>query len=150
MRGRYIGENILELTTIEYCNKHQINALIISFDFEKAFDKVEWSVLNGMLKFVNFGPNIRSWIKILQTDMQTAVLNNGYTSEWFNITRSVRQGDLISSFLFLILIETFGIKLRANNIIKRVWLNGNYNAKLHSQYADDIWAAIKYELESLN
>ena len=57
--------------------------------------------------------------------MQTSVLNNGYTSEWFNITHSVRQGDPKSSFLFLILIETLGIKLRTNNVIKRVWLNGN-------------------------
>ena len=52
----------------------------------------------------------------------------------------------MSSFL-LILIEILGIKLRHNTTIKRI--GSHADPKLHAQYADDIWAAIKYDLESL-
>ena len=91
---------------------------------------------------------MRSWIKLLQSDMQTAVLNNGFTSEWFNISRSLRQGDPISSFLFIILVKLLGIKLRANTVIQRT--SNQEHAKFHAQLADDLWAAIRYHLESLN
>ena len=58
IKGRYIGENLLDLTsTIEYCNQNNIEGIIVSFDFEKAFDRVESNVLNKVLEFFNFGPN---------------------------------------------------------------------------------------------
>ena len=92
-KGRYIGENLLELLSIkDYCNIHDIEGIIVSFDFEQAFDRVEWNILNYVLEFFNFGPNIRKWIKLLQTGMESSVLNNGYTSCWFKISRSLRQG----------------------------------------------------------
>ena len=82
MRGRYIGENLLQLTSlIEYCKNNMINAVVISFDFEKAFDKIEWNVLDRILQFFHFGPNIPSWTKILQTDVKGAVINNGFTKD---------------------------------------------------------------------
>ena len=107
-----------------------LNALVISFHFEKAFDKVEWSILDEVLQYFNFGPNIRKYIKILQTDMQTTVLSNGFIDEWFTISRSLRQGDPISSFLYIIMIEVLGIKLRANKNILRI--GPGADPKLHS------------------
>ena len=60
MKGSFIGENLLYLTSlIEYCEKNAISAIIISFDFEKAFGKVEWSVFDAILEFFNFGQQIR-------------------------------------------------------------------------------------------
>ena len=67
MKGIYVGESLLELPAIiEYCDKYNIEAIIVSFDFEKAFDKVEWNILNAVLKFFNFGENFRSWIEPLR------------------------------------------------------------------------------------
>ena len=90
---------------------------------------------------------IRSWIRILQTDVQSTVVSNGYISEWFNISRSLCQGDPIS-FLHIIMIEILGLKLRADTQIERI--GSGPNPKLHAQFADDIWAAIKYHEDSLN
>ena len=53
----------------------------------------------------------------------------------------MRQGDTISSFMFIILIEILSFKLRQNQSILRI--NPNY-AKLHAQYVNDIWALTKY------
>ena len=44
------------------------------------------------------------------------------------------------------MIEVLGLKLRKNNQIERV---GPY-PKLHAQYADDIWAALKFLQNSFN
>ena len=52
IKGCYIGENLLNLTSvIEYCELEKINAIIISFDFRKAFDRVEWDVVDQVLVF---------------------------------------------------------------------------------------------------
>ena len=102
MKGLYMGKNLLDLVSIiEYCNKLEIEAIIVSFDFEKAFDKVEWNILNHLLEFYNIGPNLRAWIKLFQTNMESAVLNYGYTSTWFPITRSLRQGCTLSPYIFV-------------------------------------------------
>ena len=46
MKNRYIGKNILDLlSTIEYAQKQDIKAMVISYNFEKAFDHVEWNIL---------------------------------------------------------------------------------------------------------
>jgi hypothetical protein len=33
-------------------------------DFEKAFDSLEWSFIDKTLRYLNFGENIRKWVKI--------------------------------------------------------------------------------------
>ena len=46
MKGRNIADNILQLTNIlqECCDK-EIEAVLISVDFKKAFDTMEWSAI---------------------------------------------------------------------------------------------------------
>ena len=42
MKGRYTSQNLIKLlSTIEYCYKNNTEAIIVSFDLEKAFNKVE-------------------------------------------------------------------------------------------------------------
>ena len=44
--GRYIGENIrLFIDVLHYFKINDIPGLVLSIDFEKAFDKVEWEFL---------------------------------------------------------------------------------------------------------
>ena len=141
MQGRYIGENLLEmLSTIEYCNEHRIEGLIVSFDFEKAFDRVEWDVLDQILQKFNFGPNIRSWIKILQTDMESAAMNNGLIMDWFEPQHRLRQGCNLSPVCFTLLIEVLGEKIRSLHM----------DRKVHAQFADNLWLGIKFKQESFN
>ena len=47
IKGRFIGENINKLLSIiEYCDSHEIEAMIINIDFQKAFDSIEWPHLD--------------------------------------------------------------------------------------------------------
>ena len=44
-------------------------------DFEKAFDTLEWSFIQDVLKCFNFGPGIIKWISILYRDVKSTVMN---------------------------------------------------------------------------
>lgn len=63
IRGRYIAENILNLTSvIEYCLVHSVNALVLSLDVQKAFDKVEYPALWAIMNKFGFGPKFMSMV----------------------------------------------------------------------------------------
>ena len=52
-------------------------------DFEKAFDTIEWPFIQNVLKCFKFGPVIRKWVSILYSDVESAVMNGGYTTNYF-------------------------------------------------------------------
>lgn len=55
--GRYIGENIRELIdTIDFCDVNQIPALLVNFDYKRAFDSVHLCYFDAALEFFGFGP----------------------------------------------------------------------------------------------
>jgi hypothetical protein len=62
----------------------------ISIDQEKAFDYVDWDFLDIILGIMNFGPQFRSYIKSIYHDIRSAIISNGYVSEFFHVQRVVR------------------------------------------------------------
>ncbi|KAL9965008.1 hypothetical protein ACROYT_G028732 [Oculina patagonica] len=56
IKGRYIGENIrLIIDIMEYTEKHNIPGILVSLDFRKAFDSLEWTFIMRTLGVFNFG-----------------------------------------------------------------------------------------------
>ena len=46
MKGRYIGENICLINdVIEYTMSEKKGGILVSLDFEKAFDTLEWQFI---------------------------------------------------------------------------------------------------------
>ena len=45
------------------------------------------------------------------------IVNNGYISERLKLSRGVKQGCPLSTYLFIIAIEMFAVKIRSNNFI---------------------------------
>ena len=112
IKNRYIGEHIRKLSDIlQLADIEAIEAYITQIDFKKAFDSIEWDFLFNALKVFNFGENFMSWIKILYTDISACAGNNGNYSEYFILSRSIRQGCPISAILFLLVVENLEIKL---------------------------------------
>ena len=88
IKSRYIGQNIRIIEDIlTYTHMTETPGYILLVDFEKAFDSIEWEFLFKCLKLYNFGENFLNWIKILYTNIQACVSNNGYFSQYFNLTR---------------------------------------------------------------
>ena len=122
--GRYIGQNIRTIFDImTYTDEFDLEAYITQVDFEKAFDSIEWPFLFHTLELFGFGKNFINWIKILHTDIQACVGNNGFFSPYFRLTRSIRQGCPISALLFLLVAEVLAIQIRENKNIKGIQIN---------------------------
>ena len=136
IRGRYIGQNIRTITdVIDYCDTTENTGIIAFLDFEKAFDTLEWDFIDKTLIAFNFGDVFRDWIKVLYKNIQSCVVNNGFSSEFFTLSRGIRQGCPLSVYLFILAVELLAIELRTNKHINGIRV-GQTEIKL-IQMADD-------------
>ena len=136
VKGRYIGENIRLISNVLDLTKDQkIPGILVALDFRKAFDSLEWPFIMITLDAFNFGSSIKRWISTFYTNIESAILNNGYTANWFKPSKGVRQGCPLSPFLFILSAELMSIKIRHDPGVKGIDLFGN-ELKL-SQFADD-------------
>ena len=134
LKDRYIGENIIRITNImDFLNETKKGELLLSADFQKAFDCLEW-------KFVEY-------CRIFYTDITTRISNNGWTSDSFNPTRGSRQGCPLSPYVFLICAEILACMLRNHPFIHGV--NIDNNIFLVSQYVDATLITIDYSEQVL-
>lgn len=67
--------------------------MLLSLDFEKAYDSVRWSFLRRCLEHYGFGPVSLRWIEVLLADAVASILVNGEVTDRMDIERAVRQGD---------------------------------------------------------
>ena len=115
--GRFIGENIRLIYDVLFETKnHNIPGLLLSIDFEKAFDTVSWKFISKTLDYFNFGDSVKTWIKLFQNGAESSILQNGF----------------ISAFLCAEILEQM---VRKNENIKGIKIN-NKEYKI-SQYSDD-------------
>ena len=146
---RNIADNLIHIrNVIQHANKNKMKILMISIDFKKCFDTIEHEAIFQALKFFKIPAIIIKYIKILLKDSKLKVVNNGHFSTEFVQTRGTKQGDPISSFIAVIVIEILARKIREHQGIKGIQI-GDIEEKL-SQLADDMNVFIKYEQESLD
>ena len=148
MSGRSITQNLRKIyDTISYVQKQKLDALIISIDFEKAFDRLEYKSLYSAL--LAFGVPIKfvQCVETLFTDLKLATLNGGFFSEWFIPTRGVFQGNCISPYAFVTVIEILAIKLRTNQKTEGIKINDVVN--LLCQFAGDMQIFTMFSKDSL-
>ena len=104
--GRDISTNIRKaLDLIQYTELKQIEAMLISVDFEKAFDHVNYQAMFKILQYFGLGPKYIEWVKVLFKSFNLAVANAGHISRFISPSRGLYQGNPIASFLFTIIIE---------------------------------------------
>ena len=136
--NRYMGYNIRLIDDIiDYFDQSQKEGLLISADFQKAFDRWDWNFMFKTLDFSKFGPSFKQWIKTLFTIPVAKVKNNGHLSNEFSIQRGIRQECPVSGLLFILSIEIFGLRIRQELHLKG--FNFGFPSKPITivQYADD-------------
>ena len=146
MKNRRISANICKVfDIIKHANDHKINAVICSVDFEKCFDKIEFTAIEGALRFFGYGEQMIHMVKTTFYNFSVVVQNNGFFSKTIKLERGVHQGGPISSYLFLICAEVLAIMLRENPGIKRIPVNEIIC--LLNQFADDTYTFLLADKE---
>ena len=152
LKGRYIGENVRNVIDIlDYIEKENMSGIILTIDYEKAFDKIEWNFIFKTLKYFNFGNAFINLVKLLYTDISSCCVNNGWSTQFFSLSRGVRQGCPLSPYLFILCTEILGNAIRNDSNVKGVKLkNRNAESILKmSQYADDTTIFLENHQESI-
>ena len=102
-RGRSTVEQIFVLRNIvEQVVEWQSTLYITFVDFEKPFDSVHQESLWKIMVSYGTPSKIIKMVQILYADSECAVLDEGEESEWFKVKPGVKQGDVMSGFIFLI------------------------------------------------
>jgi hypothetical protein len=143
VKCRYIGCNIQRLQNmIQMCKDTQIKGYLINIDFEKAFDTIEWDFIEKSLEKLGFPKKFTNWVRTLYNDIETCVMNNGYTTKFFQPERGVRQGCPISPYLFIITTEIMNRWLKTK--MEHMGIENKQGCNYFiAQFADDTSFAIK-------
>ena len=128
MKDRFIGQNVRLLK--------KISGIFLFIEFGKAFDSTEWNFIKRSLELFNLGPFLTRWFSILYNNSEAAVMNAGYMTDYFTVSRGVRQGCPLSPFLFTLSVELLALKTRQEPNCKSIRLPNLQEAKI-SQFADD-------------
>ena len=74
-------------------------------DFEKAFDAVHRESLWNITRSYGIPGKIVRVIADIYEDFECAVIDGSETSAWFKIKSGVKQGCVMSGFLFLLALD---------------------------------------------
>jgi len=141
--GRLITDNVL----IAYECMHTIRRqksntpfFALKIDMMKAYDRVEWKYLEGVMTKMGFSDIWINTVMRCVTKVRYAVRVNGQLTQPFIPTRGLRQGDPISPYLFLLCAEGLSClmkKKEGEGKLKGVRHGKNGPAISHLLFADD-------------
>jgi len=151
IKGRQI---LVANEIVDEAHRCKKELIMFKVDFEKTYDSIHWGYLDEVMVKMGFPTLWRKWIQECIGTSTTSVLVNGSPTDEFLLGRGLRQGDPLSPFLFLLVVEDFNVlmeSLLANNLFSGYKVgDNNMTVVSHHQFADDTlvlgeksWANIK-------
>lgn len=136
--NRCILDNIfLAFEAIEWTLENNQELSMILLDFEKAYDRVNWTFLRHTMARMGFHATWIQQVMSLNENAAAAVIVNGEQSRTFNLQRSVRQGCPLAPYLFLLTVDVLGQMLQhPTHIVKGLQLPDNSHIT-NQMFADD-------------
>ena len=133
---------------MEFSERYNIEGKMICIDFKNAFETVSRDFLFRTFSAFGFGPSFIQWIHTFYNNISSCVLNNGFSTHLFAVERGVRQGDPLSAFLFIMVLEILCISIRNNKDIHGIVVD-NEEIKL-GLFADDLTGFLKNDFSVIN
>nr|XP_027066533.1 uncharacterized protein LOC113692333 [Coffea arabica] len=143
VRGRNIVENYLLAQEIVagIGKKSRGGNVVLKLDMAKAYDRVSWLHLIGVLRKFGFGERFIDMVWRLISNVWFSVMINGAAHGFFKSCRGLRQGDPLSPALFVIGAEVLSRGL--NNLAAQSSFLGftvpqGCPGVTHLAFADDV------------
>ncbi len=152
IQDRCILDNIFTFhQAVDWARATGTPLALLFLDFEKAYDRVDWSFLEGTLLRMGFAPEWIAGIAAMYRSASSAITIGGFTGRSFEISRSVRQGCPLAAYLYLFVGEALSDFIRAQHEeIRGVSLPLAGERDLTDQeYADDTLLMVLYLAEVL-
>ena len=136
-KGRSRTDQIATLRIIIEQSIEWNSALFVNFiDLEKAFDSLERESLWKLLRHYGIPEKIVSIIRSSYSGMSKRVIHDGKTSESFNVLTGVRQGYLLSPFIFLLAMDWI---MHETTVNKRNGIQWSISSQIDDlDFADDL------------
>lgn len=142
VKGRLLCENVLlasELVSDFHLPGHTTRGCL-KVDLTKAYDNLDWRFLLNVLEAIDLPPIVIDWIKECVTTPSYNLVINGELHGYFEGKKGLRQGDPISSLLFVLAMDVLSKKLDKGVMDGVFGLHPSCEAPLitHLSFADDI------------
>ncbi|RVW96589.1 Transposon TX1 uncharacterized 149 kDa protein [Vitis vinifera] len=113
VEGRQIMDTVLVANeAIDSIVKSNRGAILCKLDIEKAYDHVNWDFLLAMMEKMGFGERWCRRIKWCLSTVRYSVMVNGSPTGFFQSSRGLRQGDPLSPYLFVVVMEAFSVLIK--------------------------------------
>ena len=142
--SKVITDNILmAFETLHYMKNHQTgntSFMALKLDMSKAYNRVEWSFVECLLKKMGFHSK---WVDLMMeciTTISYSILINGEPSHTIHPSRGLRQRDPLSPYIFLLCTEGLhGLLTRAaaSGDIRGISICRNEPRLTHLFFADN-------------
>ncbi|XP_011101787.1 uncharacterized protein LOC105179848 [Sesamum indicum] len=153
--GRSIGDNIMlaQELFMGYNQARLPHRCALKVDIRKAYDTVEWDFLLAVLQLFDFPLTFTRWIEECVTTTSFSIGLNGNPHGFFTGARGLRQGDPLSPYLFVLVMQVLHLGflqlIEQDRQFKYHWKCEP--AKVFQLgFADDLLLFSRADLESIN
>jgi exonuclease III len=145
--GRYIQECIINLTeTINYCEKNNIESVLMAIDMQKAFDSVRHDFMREVYKFFGFPENFIKILEVFTTGRKACIMLENGLSEEFDLGLGSTQGNGPSPLQFNFCEQILIFKIEFDDRIKSVYAI-EYQQNLRLEYRVNKTAVANFDPE---
>ena len=123
---RLISDNVLVAYEFMHYLKNKKGGkesfMSIKLDMSKAFDRVEWDFIRGIMMKLGFNNKLTNLIMHCVSSVSYSLIINGETFGHITPTRGIRQGDPLSPYLFLLCAE--GLSALIHDVARNQQISG--------------------------